>query len=333
MCNSTSKQSHQNAYPPLEAILVIISLLGLCVSLFPRTLESIDTVATLDVISTPLFEDAISKYALGCIRLTIALVFTLTTAYRMTKKGHDVVIPYLGHSKLKRLSINLDGVRSQIMFTQWCWNLQTVSFALNGYIALLAAAQAEEDEPTNQSLCTMFTCSPETEQKILRLAILLFEVSAPCSLLVSTVTKYALWPQSLKGKNGSKPLRRPVALLQHNANILSSLFELGVLGRLPVRLIDWPVAPVFGIVYLLFSWSIIHSLHPSGAPQFVYFFFDTTLSKKWTIGVMLVLLSVLLFAYVTFAIIGDVLLFFNGGLVVNCVSMVAFGSLFCRFRD
>ncbi len=219
-----------------------------------------------------------------------------------------------------------------MQFTQWCWNLQTISFALNGYITYVAA-QAEENRAKVQALCPLHACSPSTEQNILRLAIVLFEVSAPCSLLVSCITKYALWPQAMKGKYGSSRLRRPVALLQHNANILFSLSELCLLGTLSVRLVDCPLAPIFGIVYLLFTWSIIHSLHPSGDPQFLYFFLDTTLSKKWTIGTMLVLLLVLLVSYVAFTLIDDVLLLFDGGLLGNFLFLAAFASLFCRFKD
>jgi hypothetical protein len=319
------------AYPPSEAVVLAVVILSYCMSCVAEGLKTIDTVATIDVISTPLFEDKISKYSLGCIRVSFAVIFLLTSIYRFLKTGHNLEVPYVKNSKLKRTPINLDGLRSQIMFTQWSWNLLTISFGLNGYIAFRAARADEEGvEP---SLCST-SCSPQFEQYILRAAIFLFEIAAPSSLIVSSISKYVLWPQAMKSNpNGSKSLQRPVALLQHNFNNVSTLLEAGVLGSIPVRIEDCIIAVIYGIVYLFFTWSIAHSLLPSREPQYIYFFFDTTLSKKWIIGVMLGLLFILLVYFLAFTLIDDILQFLGGSLPMNCLVILTFSSMFCRFRD
>merc|ERR1719384_3100467 len=161
----------------------------------------------------------------------------------------------------------------------------------------------------------------------------MFEVAAPTSMLVSVVVRYALWPQTIKGPNGSEGLRRPVALLQHNANILASFLEVAVLGRIPVRLTEIPFAPLWGIAYIFFTWIITHRLVDCGEPQFVYFFFDTTLGAKVNCAVIMALMVVQLVFFFLFSILDDVVHYVGGGLGFNLVVVLGVGSLCCRFRD
>jgi len=239
---------------------------------------------------------------------------------------HNLLVPYLKQSKLQRRPINLDGVRSQIMFTQWCWNSLTLSFFLSGIVTLQSAYNDAHD--SNDVII-----SPFIHQIILRCAILSFEIAGPTSMLVSTVTKYALWPQSLKSPRGSGNLRKPVALIQHNANIIASLLEVGVLGRIAVRWEDVVIAPAYGCIYVLFMWSLKDHLVESKEPQFIYFFFDTTLGRTWSISVLLGLLAILLVFYSVFTLVDDILLWMGGGIVTNAVMVGTFASIFCRFKD
>lgn len=258
-------------------------------------------------------------------------IYNILTGSKHRSNRHSLLVPYLKHSKLVKRPIKLDGIRSQIMFTQWCWNALTLSFLLNGCITLQSAHQ-DDNESSSLELeqsNTSFLFHPN----ILRFAILLFEIAAPTSMLVSTITKYALWPRSLKGPLGSKSLRRPVALIQHNLNIVASLLEVGVLGRIPVRLEDIPITLVYGCIYVLFMWSLKGHLVETKEPQFIYFFFDTTLGKKWTISVIFGLLTILITFYVMFTLIDDVLAWVSGGLWTNLVLIGAFSSFFCRFKD
>lgn len=237
------------------------------------------------------------------------------------------MVPYLKHSKLKRLPINLDGIRSQIMFTQWSFNLLTLSFLLNGLITLQTAY---EENNNGQSIPLL---QPLMHKVSLRCAILLFEVGAPASMLVSFVTKYALWPQSLRGPRGSVNLRKPVAIIEHNVNIIAALLEVGVLGRMPIRVEDFIIAPLYGTIYVLFMWALKDHLADSKEPQFVYFFLDTTLGKKWAVSILLGLLAILLFFYLVFTCLDDLLTFIGGGVKTNAIIISALATFFCRFRD
>ncbi len=146
----------------------------------------------------------------------------------------------------------------------------------------------------------------------------------------------ALWPQSIKGVNGSVGLRRPVALMQHNANIIASFMEVALLGRIPVRLSEIPFAPMWGIAYIFFTWFITHRLTDSGEPQFVYFFFDTTLGPKVNCLVLITLMVVQAIFYFLFTVIDDVLHHLgggDGGLYFNLLAVALMGSFSCRFRD
>jgi len=73
--------------PPAEAVCIALSVLSCCLWRLPKIFHDIDSVATVEVISTPLFEDAMSKYTLAYIRLGIAGLFLATTIYRWNKKG------------------------------------------------------------------------------------------------------------------------------------------------------------------------------------------------------------------------------------------------------
>mmetsp|Transcript_9727 Transcript_9727/g.18264 ORF Transcript_9727/g.18264 Transcript_9727/m.18264 type:complete len:347 (+) Transcript_9727:2-1042(+) len=321
-CSTTS--------PPLEAVLLTSTILFYGLWSFPRIFNGLESVATVEIISTPLFDDVISKRTLAYIRLAISTLFLTVTIYRWNKMGHSLTVQYLKHSKLKRLAINLDGIRSQIMFTQWSFNALTMSFFLNGIITLTVAHQEETGHKTGYSHIIDSLLLDKTWPRI---AILLFEIAGPTSMLVSTVTKYALWPQAMKGPRGSVNLRKPVSLLQHNANIIASLLEVGVLGRIPVRLEDFIIAPTFGTIYVFFTWALKDRLVETKEPQFVYFFFDTTLGKKWTITVLLVLLTLLMVFYLAFAFIDDCLIWLDCGIVTNTIMVIGLAAFFCRFRD
>jgi len=164
-----------------------------------------------------------------------------------------------------------------------------------------------------------------------RICILLFEISAPAAMLVSVVVKYVLWPKALAG-NGSANLKQFKILLQHNANIIMCLVEVGLLGGLPVRLADMALAPLFGIVYILFAWSVRFRWVPSGDAQFLYFFLDTTLGKTSTIALLGLLVMQLLF-YGIFMLVDDVILLFGGNFATHALMVTIFSCLVCRFRD
>lgn len=75
-----------------------------------------------------------------------------------------------------------------------------------------------------------------------------FLLAAPNALLVAAVVKYALWPQLLKegGPSRTERFKEPTTLIQHNANAIYVLAEVGLMGRLPVLMHHVCVAPLFG---------------------------------------------------------------------------------------
>jgi len=168
-----------SAPPPTESQILVFTVLFACVSTLPKV-SKIDDVATVSTLSTPLFDDVISTRTLGWIRISIATIFFLATSYRMATRGYIMRQNYLKQSKLRTIPINLDGMRSNVMFTAWSWNLLTVSFALNGIIALLSDSASSD---------TIFHAIFH-HRYALRAALIMFEVAAPTSMLVSVVVKY-----------------------------------------------------------------------------------------------------------------------------------------------
>lgn len=287
-----------------------------CLTSVPAISDNLLLHANVETISSPLFPHLISRFQLGVIRLCLSFVFMITTIYRISLREHVVTVSYLNHSKLKRIPINMNGIKSQIMFTSWCWNILTISFFLNGMI------------------CVADSSSVFHRPIVLKTAIILFEIAGPTSMLVSCITKYVLWPRSLQGVNGSQKLRLPASLVQHNLNIISTLLEVCVLGTIPISLSDWAVGPLFGLVYIIFTWSMTHKLTECGSPQFLYFFFDLTLGKKWILTVMIGLLLLILFFFFVFTIVDDFVIWIgNGNVVAHFLTSLTLSAVACRFRD
>lgn len=279
----------QTAHPPILAVAFLALVLSICSTYIPAIFASLDSVATIEVLTTPRFEDLLSKAALGYIRLIIALFIFSISTYRIVVPQNKMITPYLENSKLKRLPICLDGIRSQMMFTAWTWNLLGLAFALNGIVTLLAAYNHNENGiPV-----------PANLKNLMRCALLAFEISAPTSMMVSSFTRYILWPRALKNNNtvGFSNIR---SLVQHNFNVIVSLIEVGILGRIPMRLDYTPLAVLFGSFYVLHTWNMTHRWLQSKDPQFVYFFFDTTLDKKTVVFVLVALLCTMILFHLCF---------------------------------
>ena len=232
------------------------------------------------------------------------------------------------------------------MFTCWSWNLLGLSFGLNGAITLLSCYPSQ-----NQTVVHLLFLHPI----MLQIAIYLFEVVAPTSMLVSFVVRYALWPAAKKAGT-SNVLKTPIGLITHNLNILTSLIEVGLLGRVPIQMKDFAVGPLYGCMYIFFTWFMIYRWIPTSPirsnkkelnghfneyesdkdnrnPQFVYFFFDTTLGKWTHISVMLVLLGVLTLFFWLFSNVNSLMLYLGGTPLINLGVVITLFSLVARFRD
>lgn len=154
-------------------------------------------------------------------------------------------------------------------FTMWAWTLEGICFFLLGGIPLYVE-------------CT----GNEPAVGVYRTALVLWEICAPTSMLVSAVVKYVLWPAAAEaGENNIKVFKHPGALLEHNWNVLSCLVEVALLGGLPIRYNrDFVWAPLFGLVYVLFSYAMVFAWAPADqGPQFIYPFLDTTMGWLTTV--------------------------------------------------
>lgn len=236
--------------------------------------------------------------------------------------------------------MNLGGLKGQAFFTSWSWNILGLSFATSGLVTLyidqqianeiISGGEGKGDDEIQMKMIEILS-SQIYVKYALRASMILFEIAAPVSMLVSTVVRYAMWPKALKANNtdGFKVLK---VLIQHNANVIMSLVEVGLLGGMKVRFTDLALAPLFGITYVLFAWTMKHQWLESGEPQFLYFFLDTTLGKTSSIALSL-LLIVLTFFFVMFVLLEDFIDLLGGGLAVHLAVVVGIASLACRFRD
>jgi len=284
-------------------------------------------VATVERLATPLLPAYISPFGIGVIRFIFA-AFTLGIMFsRIFGPGMEINPTPSPKSKLKPWKMVLTGWKSITTFTWWSFLLLGLSFLALASISLLAA----NDKTVPQWL--------------LRFALLSFEITAPGGFLVSTVVKYALWPQSLKNKGpqGTNIFRSFFGLVTHNANVIMILIELCLLGGTPVCLEHMAVSPTMGILYVLFTWFMMYRWVPhEKGPKFIYFFLDTTLGKDATIA-LLALVAILFGFYLLFAILckyvlnsssqEESLLLGNDAIVPRLLLLFGLSKLVCRFRN
>mmetsp|Transcript_38512 Transcript_38512/g.78555 ORF Transcript_38512/g.78555 Transcript_38512/m.78555 type:complete len:325 (-) Transcript_38512:470-1444(-) len=317
----------KSAPPPIHAVATLVSMSALTAGFFP-SLETIDEVATIDTFTRSVLPSgtlASSPAALGCIRIAFAAaIFTLSAVRIGNPDGYQIVIPkYHPGSKLRPPAsgkIPLRGIWTHATFTYWSWLILGFHFLLSGVIALAASRDAAED-----------LIGPLT----LRLALLTYEISAPTAFLVSSVVKYALWPNALRmgGTKAAGVFATKYALMVHNANVAFVLAEACLLGGIPVEISHIAVAPVVGIAYVLFSWIMSGRWSPGDGPQFVYFFFDTTREGWYASAVQIVLLAVLMAFYGMFSFADEVLAHLGENVPVRFLVMFASSLLVCRFRN
>lgn len=313
---SETKPLLKDAPPPWHSVALLGVFVACFASIFP-SLESIDEVATIETFTHRIFPDLISLRTLGFIRLAIALLIWENSHFTIFRSdGWTLNGTYATVSKLKRARFHLKGWKTLATFTHWSWIMLGLSFSLSAAIALDVS----------------FGLEHHVSKPMLRAALVCFEIAAPLSFLVSAVVTHAIWPRVAK-HGDLTDLMHPRTLLMHNANIFFSLTEVAFLGGLPVRFADIALAPLFGCVYVLFSWSMRTAWVPveKEGPQFIYHFLDTTVGVATTIA-LAVLLVVLMVSYFCFAQMHQVLYMLGGGLLVHVLVVAFFCGLLCRVR-
>lgn len=305
--------------PPWHSVTFLVAVVAMYVSCLP-TLESLDKHATIEMFTDRVFNEYMSVKQLALIRAAIALSIWITNYIMITDpKGWTQITSYKNWSKLRTVPIKLQGWRTLFPFTSWAWTLLGLSFTINATIPLLV----EYDRNVSPWL--------------LRLGLILWEVSAPVAYLVSGVVKYAIWPAVLaknKGKDYDHGLDTPRNFMQHNMNSIFALFETTMLGGLPIRIQHFALCPLLGITYVLFAWLSRHIHCPNekdAGPQFLYWFFDTTLGAftSYALGALLLALT---FGFGIFVMISNLESLVGDSFILRSISLVALSSIVYRDR-
>lgn len=315
MCQPTSSSSSPStkplalAPPPWHAVALVGALTIGFASQLPKDLS-----ASSDLFTAIVLDEYVSLWLLGILRLTAAAIIFCTSLATILSDGWVQLSPYLPQSKLQRVAYRIRGWRTMYPFTSWSWNLLGLAFGSAGYIAL--AVDQGWSVPD---------CLPTV-------ALVLWEIAAPFTILVSAIVRYVIWPGVLLKGDDTKPLKHPNMLLMHNLNVALAMGELALGGGLPVYREHLSLAPLVGMSYVVFTWWMAERWHPSSGPQFIYFFLDTTLG--WLVdGVLLALLLVLMTAYSVFCWSEQLLTWLDGGLALHMgFAVVVCGSVM-RFRD
>jgi hypothetical protein len=312
-----------SAPPPWHSVAII----GFMALFFIRSLpawSSIDEIAITETFTRRIFPELISLRTLATIRTIQALLIWATSFHAVfMSKGFVFSTSYLPQTKLKMVDNQLTGLRTMFPFTSVSWNLLGVAFTLSAYIAWSAVAMELKESGDDRVVHTF----------ILRTAILVWEVAAPNTLLVAAVVRYVIWPGVLRAGSDTANLRHPRNMLMHNSNVLLALIETSLTGGLPVRWSEVSLAPLLGCMYVLFSWNMTDKWNDKEhGPQFIYFFFDTTLGAT-TSYALVALLTVLLIFYTLFVSVEHILAYMDGGWPFHVAFVVAVSSAVMRFRD
>mmetsp|Transcript_17341 Transcript_17341/g.21634 ORF Transcript_17341/g.21634 Transcript_17341/m.21634 type:complete len:316 (-) Transcript_17341:115-1062(-) len=306
--------------PPLHSIFVVAMVTALCFTYVPSP-SSLDRIATIEAFTSAAF-DFISMEMIAAVRLCFAAVGVGTTTHMIMYHTAETSTNYRPGSLLKSIPIRLKGLRTQSYFTPWAWGLLTLSFLLSGTVPLLAFLGRED-------LIT---------PRLLRVSLVTFEMAAPTEFLVAFVVKHAIWPGTLQSAQNKNVCKDPTAnlktfssLMMHNGCICMLLIEIALLGRIPFLLSHIALAPLLGLVYILFAWYSADKWIPGQGPQYLYFFLDTTLGWGTTFAIV-VLLCVLFGSYVIIWALATGIGHVSSVLGRLFVSAVL-GRAFCRLAD
>mmetsp|Transcript_37823 Transcript_37823/g.69137 ORF Transcript_37823/g.69137 Transcript_37823/m.69137 type:complete len:319 (+) Transcript_37823:115-1071(+) len=268
--------------PPSLLVVALVGVVGaICVSLLP-SLKDIDSIATLQLLTTSAHLDTVTLAYLRAVFASI--IFAVQGNIFFTSWEEHVT--YLKGSKLKDCLVRFEGPTTLMWFTAQSWVLLGLYFAGASYLGFLHAS-------ANQPL------SAPTLALLLRAVLVLWEIAAPNAMLVSTVVTYVIWPEVL-AKGGpalTEGLRRPLVLMQHNANVVFVFANLALTAT-PLVASHAAIAPLFGLVYVVFfAWLPAPFISPQNGVTYLYFFFDTTLGPKFGCLALLALLGCLLLFY------------------------------------
>lgn len=357
--SSPSTKHHHDGNPPWHAIAFIVG----CIAIFvQQLLASPSNTSGSSVFSHVLFPNILPLSVVVSIRLLFALII-FADVFRATS-----LVVYLDHrseyypgSQLKagapilyRGILTEDGTfwsgfLGVASFTMVTWILEGIFFFIAGILPLLGGG--EQDSRVIAALSSF--------------ALVLWEIATPCAFLLTLIVTFVLWPFAIEAEKQGKTgqvglLNRMGPLLAHNLNVLAITMELSLLGGFPIRWDHFAMAPLYGCIYVLFSWAMKNCWLPqlsreerqAWGPQFIYPFMDTTLGWNTTFS-LLALLMVLMLSHCGVYGLHQLLYFYSPHLydqedhikdngvaeddspirfVVHCSAMFIIGFCICRFR-
>lgn len=323
----------QHARPNWHSLTYVLSMTTFCSYQCYTAVDKIDEVAILETWTRRVFPSLLSLKALGWIRIAIAISIWATMYETVTSEGWIQTTVYNPRSRLQRgVQLHMKGVRTLFPFTSWCWILLGVSFSCHGGLALAVEYIGED------FVLEFLQASPW----ILRSLLLIWQTTAPCAFLVSSVIRYAIWDVVLNGPGTTDGLKHFRNIMSHNANSVFVLAEVALLGGLPVRLSEMYLGPLYGSAYIWMAWSLTDFWAPKKCgPHFIYFFLDTT--RGWSSTAALVALTsvVTLFHFILAVSkvgLDHISQYFEsedslGRLVCHVAFVLGIASLVVRFRD
>ncbi len=101
---------------------------------------------------------------------------------------------------------------------------------------------------------------------------------------------------------------------------------------MPVKLSHAAFAPLFARLYQAFLWFMVNRWVPAHGPVFPYFFMDTTLGRRTTI--FMVMLLLVIGSFFVLSVLLDAGMIFGGhGIVPNTYCVVAMLYTLMKFGD
>jgi hypothetical protein len=215
------KEILKSAPPPWHAVALVVGLFAIFLPRLP-SLESLDEIATLETIQHVNFNTIFSVKQVGWIRILSGSIMLIDSTYLFLYGEWEQDTTYWFHASCKLTPVQQipfrgvlraqpASIRSGLMmcssFTMWAWILEGWTFILLGVLTLLPSDTAPQP------------------QWLYRIALIGWEISAPTSILVSSVVKYVLWSESAKNAAKNKTinvLKTPGIILKHNWNVLVS---------------------------------------------------------------------------------------------------------------
>lgn len=186
---SAKKVRTISAYPPWHSILALTVITLVFLRSLP-SLDQLDDAAKIETFTHVRFPHALDLRTMAYIRMAIAIsIWAVLFHAAVISPGWIQQTSYQKESQLKMTPILMSGTKTLAPFTSVSWILLGISFTLSSFIAM-KGSHHESVPPW-----------------VLRIALCVWEVAAPNSLLVACVIRYAIWPAVLASGTSTANLK------------------------------------------------------------------------------------------------------------------------------